>query len=87
MHVTGDLDGTRLAQLEVRCVRELELGCSTLVLDFTGMTSCPSAVFTFLSRVGKAYRSRSGRLELIGLVGAVAVVATGHPSGRERPSA
>ena len=73
--VTGELDAGDLVRLHERCLAELDRGTTTMVLDFTRMTACPSALFSIVSDVGRSFRTRSAQLRLIGLADAVRAIA------------
>lgn len=80
VHVDGAVDAHTLMQLERRCDAELTLGTTALVLDFTGMTACPSALFKVLSRIVTAFRRQACSVELVGLVAALTTIVTpAHP--------
>ena len=54
---------------------------TTLVIDFTGMTDFPSALFSLLAETGATLRNRDARLQMIGLNEAIDLIAgSGKPS-------
>jgi hypothetical protein len=75
VRVDGAVDAYTLTQLQHRCYAELELGTTALVLDFTGMTGCPSALFLVLSRIMAEFRPHTCSVELVGLLEAVTAIA------------
>ena len=80
MQVRGDLDAAGLVWLQDRCLVALRDGTTSLELDFTSMTGCPSALFTVLVRVGKAFRQQSSHLQQIGLDDAVHAIVLRQPA-------
>jgi len=58
--IAGDLDRSGLDLLGARCHAELAAGATIVVIDMTGMTACPPALFGLLARTGLAPRSTLG---------------------------
>ena len=85
--VRGDLDAVDLVWLHDRCLVALYNGMTTFQVDFTSMTGCPSALFTVLVRVGKAFRQHAGHLQLVGLDDAVHAIVLRQPDDRASTSA
>jgi len=85
--VRGDLDQAGLVKLQDRCLVALRDGTTSLELDFTSMTGCPSALFAVLVRVGKAYRQQASQLQLVGLGDAVHAIVLRLPDGGTSTSA
>ena len=81
LNVAGDLNREGLDLLRQRCRAELAAQVTTLVIDFTGMTDFPSALFSLLAETGAALRNRDARLHMIGLNEAIDLIAgTGEQS-------
>lgn len=83
LQIVGELDAHGLRLLERRCAAELGRH-GTLVLDFTGMTACPSAVFGMVSDTAAAARRTGSTLELVGFTEAVMAIAGARPTVRGR---
>lgn len=75
LNVAGDLDCEGLDLLRRRCRAELAAQVTALVIDFTGMTDFPSALFGLLAETGATLRNRGGRLQMIGLHEAIDRIA------------
>jgi anti-anti-sigma regulatory factor len=84
VRVNGAVYADSLMQLRHRCHAELERGTTALVLDFTGMTGCPSALFMVLSRIMAAAELHACSVELVGLVEALTTIAGGSVVGHGR---
>lgn len=90
VRLRGEVDASTLVQLETRCHAELVHDTTILVLDFTGITACPSALFQVLSRIGRSFRRASGSVETVGLLEAITAIVTPgrHPdTGAAPPTA
>jgi len=61
--------------LRQRCRAELAAQVTTLVIDFTGLTDFPSALFSLLAETGATLRNRHARLQMIGLNEAIDLIA------------
>ena len=75
LNVAGDLNREGLNLLRQRCRAELAAHVTTLVIDFTGMTDFPSALFGLLAETGASLRNRDARLHMIGLYEAIDLIA------------
>lgn len=75
LNVAGDLNREGLDLLRQRCRAELAAQVTTLVIDFTGMTDFPSALFGLLAETGATLRHRDARLQMIGLNEAIDLIA------------
>jgi anti-anti-sigma regulatory factor len=75
LNVAGDLNREGLDLLRERCRAELAAQVTTLVIDFTGMTDFPSALFSLLAETGATLRHRDARLQMIGLNEAIDLIA------------
>ena len=75
LNVAGDLNREGLDLLRQRCRAELAAQVTTLVIDFTGMTDFPSALFSLLAETGATLRNRDARLQMIGLNEAIDLIA------------
>ena len=75
LNVAGDLNREGLDLLRQRCRAELAAQVTTLVIDFTGMTDFPSALFSLLAETGATLRHRDARLQMIGLNEAIDLIA------------
>jgi hypothetical protein len=71
LNVAGDLNREGLDLLRQRCRAELAAQVTTLVIDFTGMTDFPSALFGLRAETGATLRNRDARLQMIGLYEAI----------------
>jgi hypothetical protein len=67
MWISGAVDPKRLDGLEDVCTFILSRRRVRLILDFAGMTDCPSALFLRLSAMSRRARAESGSLEVVGL--------------------
>ena len=54
LNIAGDLDRAGLDLLRERCRAELAAQVTTLVIDFTGTTDFPSALFRLLAETEEA---------------------------------
>jgi anti-anti-sigma regulatory factor len=70
--VRGDVDRFAMARLRQRCLGEPACGITGVVLDFSGMTGCSSALFVELVQINALLRGRRVALHLVGLGEAVA---------------
>ena len=77
LNIAGDLDRAGLDLLRERCRAELAAQVTTLVIDFTGTTDFPSALFRLLAETGGSMRACNGRLRVVGLNEAIESIA-GH---------
>jgi anti-anti-sigma regulatory factor len=84
LNVAGDLNREGLDLLRQRCRAELAAQVTTLVIDFTGMTDFPSALFSLLAETGASLRYRDARLQMIGLNEAIDLIAS---SGKQSTTA
>jgi len=75
INVAGDLNREGLDLLRQRCRAELAAQVTTLVIDFTGLTDFPSALFSLLAETGATLRNRHARLQMIGLNEAIDLIA------------
>jgi anti-anti-sigma regulatory factor len=75
LNVAGALNREGLDLLRRRCRAELAAQVTTLVIDFTGMTDFPSALFGLLAETGASLRHRDARLQMIGLNEAIDLIA------------
>ena len=75
LNVAGDLNREGLDLLRQRCRAELAAQVTTLVIDFTGMTDFPSALFGLLAETGATLRNRDAQLQMIGLYEAIDLIA------------
>ena len=75
LNVAGDLKREELDLLRERCRAEVAGSVTTLVIDFTGMTDFPSALFSLLAETGAILRDRGARLHIIGLYEAIDLIA------------
>ena len=75
LNVAGDLNREGLDLLRQRCRAELAAQVTTLVIDFTGMTDFPSALFGLLAETGATLRNRDARLHMVGLYEAIDLIA------------
>jgi anti-anti-sigma regulatory factor len=74
LNVAGDLNREGLDLLGQRCRAELAVQVTSLVIDFTGMTDFPSALFGLLAETGASLRNRDAHLHMIGLYEAIDVI-------------
>ena len=58
LDVAGDLNREGLDLLRQRCRAEAAAQVTDLVIDFTGVTDFPSALFSLLAETGAALRNR-----------------------------
>jgi hypothetical protein len=72
MWISGVVDPTRLDRLEDVCTFILSRRRVRLIVDFAGMTDCPSALLLRLSAMSSRARAQSGSLEVVGLAEALA---------------
>jgi anti-anti-sigma regulatory factor len=79
LNIAGDLDRAGLDLLRERCRAELAAQVTTLVIDFTGTTDFPSALFRLLAETGGSMRASNGRLRVIGLNEAIESIAGKSP--------
>jgi hypothetical protein len=79
--VTGTVDRGGVEALRAACCPDGLPDDATLVLDFTGMTGCPSALLLALVRIRDRLGS-SRRLQLVGLSEALESIAVGEPVRR-----
>ena len=84
LNIAGDLDRAGLDLLRERCRAELAAQVTTLVIDFTGTTDFPSALFGLLAETGGSMRACNGRLRVVGLNEAIESIA-GKPPFTVRP--
>ena len=87
LNVAGDLNREGLDLLRQRCRAELAAQVTTLVIDFTGMTDFPSALFSLLAETGASLRNRDARLQMIGLYEAIDVIAGSGKQSTTAPTA
>jgi hypothetical protein len=73
--VEGAVDRDGIAQLLDRCAAARESGATAVVVDFTRMTACPSALFLTVLQVNARFRAARVPLHLIGLEEAVFAIA------------
>ena len=80
--VQGDVDRVGIARLRLRCLGGPDGDVATVVVDFSGMTGCPSALFPELLRINALLQVRQIGLRLVGLTEAVVgIVADPAPVG------
>jgi hypothetical protein len=77
--VFGALDRAGLRDLQEQCLPRRLPPHRTVVIDFRGMTGCPSALFVELLAIGGRLTAASVPLEVVGLDDAVQAIVTGHP--------
>ncbi len=83
--VEGAVDRDAMERLSDRCQAARESGATAVVVDFTRMTDCPSALLLTLLQINARFRAARVPLHLIGLEGAVLAIAgarSGHPPRR-----
>ena len=80
--VQGLVDRAGIARLRLRCLDGPDGDVATVVVDFSGMTGCPSALFPELLQINAQLQVRQVALRLVGLTEAVAgIVADPAPVG------
>jgi hypothetical protein len=72
--VTGALAGDVLQALTRLALSALRCGCAEIVVDVSGLTDFPTALFAELNTLERAARAYPGTLRLVGLDEAVAAV-------------
>lgn len=77
--VTGTVDRRGVEALHEACCPDRLPAGTTVVLDFTGMTGCPSALLLTLVRIRDRLGS-SRRLHLVGLTEALEAITLGGPA-------
>jgi hypothetical protein len=76
--VSGSVDRRGVEELGEACRPEQLSAGATVVIDFTAMTGCPSALLLALVRIRDQLGS-TRRLQLVGLTEALQSIALGRP--------
>lgn len=72
--VDGEVDRAAIAWLWGRCLAEAGRGARIVVIDFSRMTGCPSALFLTSSQIKARFRATTVALHLHGLTDAVSTI-------------